>query len=279
MEKVSFNVCIFLYKNVFRARRTLEEVKKFTSEKDIIIYVYIDHFNDSIDSEILELVGKYIRPKKITIRSKNYGLKRQVLSAMYDMIDSNEEYTLFIEDDLSLNPGAYHWLTHMIDNTNGEVICLYSEFESTTSKMLQRFSSWGYCLNKDLTKRFLAFYRKSHEGFKEWVILFGGIDLWFMLRSAKRGNIDSWAVLFILFQIRERIKSIHPASSYVRYHGIDSTGTHTNGDYDWTARNFSTNIRANDLVIRHSIWLEFRLFLTMTLNTVKRKINKYLTSN
>mgnify|MGYP000966995821 CR=1 FL=1 len=94
-----------------------------------------------------------------------------------------------------------------------------------------------------------------------------------MLKAARKGRINSWAVYFVLFQLNERIRSVHPAHSLVQYLGIDQQGTHTTGSFDWTFKEISDRNSLPSLEINESLWLNYRLFFLMTLNSIKRRIS------
>lgn len=268
----NFNVCVFLYRHFSRAERLLEnlEIAFKNAQLETSVFVYIDSFNPEIDNKLVKLSKRFSYIEQIIVRKGSFGLKKQVLSAMSDMITKENRYTLFLEDDLLINAHTLNWLEKSISRYQAPIYCAYSEFDSLSDKELARFSSWGYCLSFSIISDFLEFTKSSINLFDYISLVKGGLDLPLQLIAAAKGRNDSWAIHFVRFQIKNRLRSIHPSRSLIGYRGIDNVGTHTLSKYSWVY-----NSPAEKLILAQNLertyYLDFKLFLIMSWNMLKRK--------
>lgn len=271
----AINICLFLYKDELRARGILENLNKVLRDRDLKVYVYIDNYNKELDQLIYSLASKYNFVTEIRVREKRYGLKKQVIAAMRDCIVRNENYTLFVEDDLILSSHAIDWLEWGIKEKKGRILCLYSEFKTLTNKRLKRFSSWGYCLNKEVLCDFVNFI-STNATFIDYIkLITTGIDVLFQLYADKKGKISSWAVHFVRYQNKNSLRSLHPPSSLVLYKGIDNIGTHTKSNYKWAhKKDFESFVFSNN--IEKNFTIDLLYFFTMLEHSIKRKLYDFI---
>jgi hypothetical protein len=114
-----------------------------------------------------------------------------------------------------------------------------------------RSSSWGWACWEDRWTGIdwdMSYYdRFMADPAAQKAFNRGGNDLVSMLRSQKRGRIDSWAIRFAFAHHADDRRCIHPVKSLVSNIGLDNSGTHTGEspmhvhqvlDRDWKPERF-----------------------------------------
>lgn len=243
-----FPVALFVYNRPDHLRLTLEALSKNTIADQTDIYIYSDGGRSEADLGQVNLVRniahsfKGFNSIKVIERPQNLGLAASVISGVTELLNLNEA-VIVLEDDLVtsrhflqfMNDSLrYYQLDSSIFSVTGHVfperffsIPPNYSFDTFTS---YRCSSWSWGVWKDRWAKVdwsMAYFDKlSKDSTRKKLFNRGGEDLYSMLNSQYRGEIDSWAIRFCYAHFSHNAYCVYPTKTLVKNIGLDHSGVH-----------------------------------------------------
>jgi hypothetical protein len=237
-------IILFVYNRPEHTRKTVDALRLNTLASDSYLFIFSDGNKNEKDKNTVNGVRNYIskisgfKEIKITLRDKNLGLADSVISGVTEVIEKYGK-AIILEDDIVTSPYFLKFMNEALnfyrDNKRIYSISGYS-FPIKIPKNYEyqifialRPTSWGWATWKDRwekaiwdPKQFLDM--KDRKQLNHFVDKYGK-DIAPMLLKASTGNIDSWAVKWIITHIKYGGHSILPTKSLVKNIGADATGT------------------------------------------------------
>lgn len=176
--------------------------------------------------------------KEIIVSESNKGLAESIMAGISYMFEECDSI-IVLEDDCLPAKNFMQYMNQCLTKyhsiKNAYAISGYGwpiDFPKSKFDVYAcgRISSWGWGTWKDRWKEFHRDYtllrqlRSSKElslSLETW-----GHDLEHMLINQVRGDIDSWAVFWALYVIKNRGFSINPYVSLIENIGLDGSGEH-----------------------------------------------------
>lgn len=241
-----YGIAIFAY---IREKTLIELLKNLKKNKINKIYFFIDVPKASAPKKIKLKNFRVIKiikdidwcKKKIIIREKNYGLKKNWISG-FNFILKKYEKIIAIEDDCIPNKNFIDFMLCNLyfynKNKNVKSICGYlpnlNIKENSKSILVDhRAGSWGQATWRREWSQFKInkmFYLKKLKQDKIFYrrVIASGKDLIEMAYADFKGNIDSVGVWWCLYIIYNKGLTIHPSKTYIVNKGMDDYATHSN---------------------------------------------------
>lgn len=239
-------IVIFAFNRPDLLNITLSGLSSCEKAKDSCVYVYIDGPRNKLD------VDKIIASKKIAdsfmnnflslvviMREKNHGLAESLLSGITDIL-SRHESIIVLEDDLIVSPGFIDYMNIQLSIYKDDVAI--GSVSGFSAKMKDKDSffnyfhprpcSWGWATWRDrwekgiwhIEKLRLIDSIKTRLQFNQ-----GGQDLYRMLISQEKGEINSWAIRWAYTHFKHQWVVSYPIQSFVENIGFREDGTHCRG--------------------------------------------------
>jgi hypothetical protein len=187
--------------------------------------------------KIKKICVKYLYDEifQIKLRPTNLGLCNNVIHGLTETLDEYD-YSIVLEDDLELSPGAYDFIMSSINKYDFSEIyqlSLFSYFSSSKKDcfLLPVSTSWGWVINKERWMQFVAFISdkfdagnilKSQTEFD----INNSYPFSKMLKMQLLGKRSSWAILFYAFVFVNKGTCLYPPVSFINNNGFDGSGTH-----------------------------------------------------
>ena len=237
-------VALFVYNRPWHTRQTVEALRKNAGAGDSDLIVFSDGPRDGASEEQVREVRRYLRTVegfrsiRIVERDTNLGLADSIISGVTEVVD---EYgrIIVLEDDLLTAPGFLAYMNFALGRYEEEERVMQIsghmfdvDIKAETDAVFLPFTtSWGWATWKRAWGDFdpsMAGYerlrkdRKLRRSFN----LDGSYDYFGMLKSQRKGKIDSWAIRWYLSVFLRHGLVLFPVKSLVRNIGFDDSGTH-----------------------------------------------------
>jgi len=294
-------ICLFAYKRLAELKRTIDSLENNIDSKLSDVYVFLDAASSSDDEKLVEEVRDYINQKKynnvfqsfnIVIRDVNYGLSKNIVSGVTDII-SQHGRVIVLEDDLItssnficfMNAALNHYQSRAdIYSVSGfSFVLRYFSDYSYDTYLSVRPSSWGWATWRDQWvdidwdvldyEDFISDKSKTRE-FNQ-----GGVDMTRMLRHYMENKNNSWAIRWSYSMYKQNKFSIYPTKSKVQNIGFGDGATHCSGNNIYkTVLDESSECTfsfVDQLYPNDSILKQFRYRYSYT-NKVIRKLKYYM---
>lgn len=238
-------VLLFVYNRLIHTQQTIEALKKNKLARDSELFIFSDAPKTEQDNQTVKEVRKYIKQitgfKRIKIikRDKNYGLSKNIISGVTDIINKYNR-VIVIEDDLI---ASHFFLKYMNDalelykdekrvmQISGYMFPVELKNEKYDAIFLPLTTCWGW----GMWKRAWDFFDPDMKGFhllnknkslRSKFNLYGAYDYFNLLKLQRIGKVDSWAIRCYLSVFLENGLVLFPKKSLIYNNGFDGSGVH-----------------------------------------------------
>jgi hypothetical protein len=234
-------VTYFAYNRPEHFENSLKSAVSELGGKGLHWVIYIDgpKLKDSIQKQdkIKQICKKYLYDEifQTKLRPTNLGLCNNVIHGLTETLEEYD-YSIVLEDDLELLPGAYDFIISSINKYDFSQIYQLSLFSYFSSKnkdcfLLPVSTSWGWVINKQRWMQFVEFISDNFDAGK---ILKSQTEFDMnnsypfskMLKMQLLGKRSSWAILFYSFVFVNKGACLYPPVSFINNNGFDGSGTH-----------------------------------------------------
>lgn len=245
-------IILLVYNRLNNTKEVVKNLKKNTFSKQSELYIFSDASRSNKDKEKVEKVRAYLKKikgfKKIHIikRDKNYGVSRNMISGVTQIINKKGKVIVLEDDDVP----SRHFLEYMNDALDlyekEEKVGAISGFVFPSNKelpetyFLRFFNSWGWATWKDRWNLFekdskkLLSELKKRNAIKSFN-LNNTYPFSRILRNQIKGNNDSWSVRWYATLFLNKKLTLFPKKSLIENIGFQEEGTHAQKNwYDKT---------------------------------------------
>ncbi|MDF2155719.1 glycosyltransferase [Vibrio sp. CAU 1672] len=234
-------VIMFVYGRPEHTEKTLLALKENHQAKETKLYIYADGAKDNTDElkvrEVQELIAnvKGFESVEIIIRNENYGLARNIIEGVSEVIQKHGK-AIIVEDDIVTSK---YFLTYMNEALNkyedkGNVWHISGWNYPIDTKGLQgsflwqTMNCWGWATWSD---RWSSFNKNPEYLVSNWdsnkikkFNLDGNSNFWAQVKANYDGKINTWAVFWYATIFDNNGLCLNPAVSYVSNIGHDGSG-------------------------------------------------------
>lgn len=293
---------IFTYNRLDTLELSIKSLQENFLANETDVFIFSDYAGKEKDIEFVNSVRKFLHSidgfKSITIieRNENYGLAKNVIEGVTDIINKYEK-VIVLEDDLLTSKNFLSYMNQALDfYENDERIFSISGFSWNLNSLKYlkedvflsyRPSSWGWATWKEKwtdidweLKDFDSFIKnkKATRAFNR-----GGMDMTRMLKHYKEGKNNSWAIRYSYNMFKKNKYCIYPKLSKIQNIGFSSNSTHCRGEHiHKTILDNSEDIDFNfskSLILNTQVLKEFKFQNNYFYKTIKRitiKIKNFL---
>jgi len=234
---------LLVYNRPEHTKKTVEALKKNELANKSELYVFSDAPKKEKDKEQVEKVRDYIKKikgfkqVKIIERKENYGLSKNLISAMNEVFQKYNKAIILEDDDV---PTKY-FLKYMNDalelyKNEKSVGAISGYFYNIKKELpetffLHYFSSWGIGLWKKSWELFNLNGKElkkeiEKRNLKKLFNINNTYPFTRILRNQIKGNNDSWSIRFYASLLINKKLVLYPKRSLIKNIGFDDTGTH-----------------------------------------------------
>jgi hypothetical protein len=228
-------IAIFCFKRFDLLKKLLNSLKKNKECKKSIVFFFLDNAKNKLEKESVRKVHQLIsdcdffKEKKIILRKKNYGLRKNILCGI-NYIFSRFNKIIVLEDDLEVSKNFLKTINILLNKYQSHksinTVCGYSFVKGKGGEINQDFflmkrpSSWGWATWRHkwdkINNSKICKYSKPEEY---------GNDLSIMAIKKKREILDSWAYDWTMKHIYQEKFCIYPKFSMIKNNGFDTHAT------------------------------------------------------
>ena len=230
-------VVIFCYKRLDLLKKLLRSLEKNQNSKKITVFFFLDNFKNEKDKknviEVHSFIQKYkfFNNKKIIIRKKNYGLKKNISDGIKYVFKKYNKI-IVLEDDLEISKNFLAVMNTLLNKhenvKNISTITGYSfsniKFRKLKIKenffLLKRPSSWGWATWRSKWQKIQKVDISLEPSFKDY-----GNDLTLMSIKKKKKLLNSWAYDWTLKHLKSKQFCMYPKFTMVKNNGFDEYAT------------------------------------------------------
>ena len=236
-------IILFAYKRPDHVKRVFESLLANRNIHRYHIIVVQDGARNEDEQILTETTSRVINENLKNFSSseainatKNLGLAGSIISGI-NYAFTKYEKCIVLEDDILVHPEFVNYMQELLDvYEDKEEIGSITGFQlvnrglrkKTRIYSSNRHSSWGWAtwrrVWKDVDWKILETVEINNPKIAK-MLSKGGGDLSGMLDLVKRGEIDSWSVLFDLNMILRNLYCIHPVQQLCVNIGMDGSGT------------------------------------------------------
>lgn len=241
-EEIMTGTGIFTYKRSEHTKRVLASLAD-NSVLPSKLYLFHDGLKDGEDRTEWDMVQNILETidwceKEIIVSDSNKGLAESIMAGISYMFETCDA-VIILEDDClparnfmqymgqCLEKYRFSKNVYAVSGYGWPIVLPTSESDVYACG---RISSWGWGTWKDRWSRFHRDYTilrqlRSDKELSLWLDTWGH-DLENMLMNQVKGDIDSWAVFWALYVIKNKGLSINPYHSLIENIGLDGSGEH-----------------------------------------------------
>ena len=255
-------IVLFVYNRLEHTKKVVEALKKNNFARQSILYIFSDAPKTEKDEYDVKQVRDYIKTikgfkmVKINEREENYGVAKNLIQAITEVINKYEKVIMLEDDDVT----SKYFLEYMNDALNfyeddKRVLQISPYIYPTKDKLPKTFflplvNSWGFGTWKRAWDYFEEDGKKLLTSIEKKEInkkfdIEGTYPYTKMLKNQIKGKNDSWAIrLYASFFLKNGL-ILYPNKSLVKNIGFDDTGTHGNKTemFDTTISDSKINIK------------------------------------
>ena len=235
MKETLAPIAIFCFKRFDLLKKLLNSLKKNEECKKSTVFFFLDNGKNKIEKESVQKVHQLIRncdffkEKKIILRKKNYGLKKNIICGI-NYVFSKYNKIIVLEDDLEVSKNFLQTINILLnkykDHKSINTVCGYSFVKEKNIEIKQDFflmkrpSSWGWATWRhkwvEINNSKICKCTKAKEY---------GNDLSIMAIKKKKEILDSWAYDWTMKHIYQEKFCIYPKFSMIKNNGFDTHAT------------------------------------------------------
>ncbi len=242
-------IILFVYNRPWHTQQTVEALQRCELAAKSDLYIFADGPKTCATEEQkakISEVRKYIHTidgfRLVTIEESetNKGLANSVISGVTKVIEKYGK-VIVLEDDIVAHPFFLRFMNDALElyKANQKVFAISATMErfiipsryKNDVFLTHRFGSWGWATWTDRWNSVdwdVNNYSIINNPTKKQIshLCKGGADLWPMLQSQQRGDIDSWAIRMGYNMSLQNKLCLRPVKSFVYNIGMDGSGIH-----------------------------------------------------
>ena len=281
-------IVLFTYNKLDTLKKTVQHLKKNKLARKSNIFIYSDFYKTNVDKIHVLKVRKYLREiqgfkkKKIILRNKNYGLAKNIVNGVSEVM-KNHSQAIILEDDILVSK---YFLDYMNSSLNlykkkkniwhisgwNYNIKLKSEHDIYFTRTM---NCWGWATWKD---RWKCYKKNPKEIIKKWSLSdinkFNFEDSYNFFSQIERnlsGQIDTWAIFWYAVIFKNKGLCVNPINTLVKNIGVGKFATNTKSSNNI----FTSNINDHNLLPKkfpNKILENKKIFYSIKINFLKLKI-------
>ena len=281
-------IVLFTYNKLDTLKKTVQHLKKNKLARKSNIFIYSDFYKTNVDKIYVLKVRKYLREvqgfkkKKIILRNKNYGLAKNIVNGVSEVM-KNHSKAIILEDDILVSK---YFLDYMNSSLNlykkkkniwhisgwNYNIKLKSEHDVYFTRTM---NCWGWATWKD---RWKCYKKNPKEIVKKWSLSdinkFNFEDSYNFFSQIERnlsGQIDTWAIFWYAVIFKNKGLCVNPINTLVTNIGVGKFATNTKSSNNI----FTSNINDHNLLPKkfpNKILENKKIFYSIKINFLKLKI-------
>ncbi|MCU7550101.1 glycosyltransferase [Chitinophagaceae bacterium LB-8] len=242
MVKSLAPVVLFAYKRLESLQKTVDALQKNFLAKETELIVFADGPKNQSDKKKVALVQNYIDKidgfKNVTVKkyTVNRGLSKSIKAGVSEVLTSYKS-VIVVEDDLLTTPNFLNFMNQAlqtyeynekINSISGYTFALVPSYNYGYDNFFNlRASSWGWATwaNRWSSVNWEILDCISRSSIKETKKF--GTDFPSLIQKAKSRVVDSWAIAWFYFQLKNNLYTVYPIISKVQNIGFDLDATHT----------------------------------------------------
>lgn len=242
-------IVLFVYNRPWHTQRTVEALQKCELAAESDLYIFADGPQKNASEEVLNQVAEvrqYIHSidgfQSIQIEESPYniGCADSIIKGVSKIIDKHGD-AIIMEDDIVAHPFFLRFMNDALNSFKHDkrIFCISATMENFPIPstyimdvfLTYRTGSWGWATWSDRWKMVnwnIHNYPIIKYPTKKQIKHFcrGGDDLWPMLNSQLRGEIDAWDIRYCYNMSLLGKLCLRPVKSFVANIGMDNSGTH-----------------------------------------------------
>ncbi|MGI3103960.1 MULTISPECIES: glycosyltransferase family protein [Vibrio harveyi group] len=241
-------IVLFAYARPEHTKRTIESILKNAEASETEIYIYIDHpknnSNAKLNQEVIDICEniKGFKSKKIIKRESNFGLARNIISGVSEIINSHGK-TIVMEDDMVVSNHFLNFMNNALDRYKNESKVWHitgwnypCDLAISDDAFFWRgMNCWAWATWSD---RWVRFSKDPEALLKCWdkktirkFNIDGTHNFFSQVKGNANGRLNTWAIFWYATIFENDGLCLNPRNSLVNNIGNDGSGVHC-GDYD-----------------------------------------------
>lgn len=235
-------IALFIYRRPEHTRRTIESLRANPEFAGSPVVIYCDGAKtpDAQQgvTEARRIARALVPQARFVERDQNLGLKRSIIDGVGELVREHGR-VIVVEDDLEVAPTFLAYMNAALDRyATDDRVMQISGYQFPIDPPLDvgaAFLPFPTSLGWATWARAWAHFDEHATGYAALVHdpdarrrfdLDGSYPYFAMLERQLRGELDSWAILWVLSVFNRNGLVLHPGRSLVRNIGDDGTGTH-----------------------------------------------------
>jgi len=281
-------IVLFTYNKLDTLKKTVQHLKKNKLARKSNIFIYSDFYKTNVDKIHVLKVRKYLREiqgfkkKKIILRNKNYGLAKNIVNGVSEVM-KNHSKAIILEDDILVSK---YFLDYMNSSLNlykkkkniwhisgwNYNIKLKSEHDVYFTRTM---NCWGWATWKD---RWKCYKKNPKQIVKKWSLsdikkfnFEGSYNFFSQIERNLSGQIDTWAIFWYAVIFKNKGLCVNPINTLVKNIGVGKFATNTKSSNNI----FTSNINDHNLLPKkfpNKILENKKIFYSIKINFLKLKI-------
>ncbi len=234
-------IIIFSYKRLDSLKNLINSIKLNKEYNFHKIYIFSDNYKDIIDKREVNKVRLYCRKikfknKKVILRKKNYGLAKNIISGVSDVIKKHGK-AIILEDDLVVGKNFLKFMNDSLEKYQFEKKIWHITGWSHNLNILNNNSvyfnrhmiCWGWATWSD---RWKHFEKNPNKMLKRWnktkikeFDQYGVYNNWSQIVRNQKKIINTWAVFWNATIFENKGLCLNPVKSLVLNNGLDAYST------------------------------------------------------
>jgi len=281
-------IVLFTYNKLDTLKKTVQHLKKNKLARKSNIFIYSDFYKTNVDKIYVLKVRKYLREiqgfkkKKIILRNKNYGLAKNIVNGVSEVM-KNHSKAIILEDDILVSKYFLDYMNSSLNlykkkkniwNISGwnYKIKIKSEHDVYFTRTM---NCWGWATWKD---RWKCYKKNPKQIVKKWSLsdikkfnFEGSYNFFSQIERNLSGQIDTWAIFWYAVIFKNKGLCVNPINTLVKNIGVGKFATNTKSSNNI----FTSNINDHNLLPKkfpNKILENKKIFYSIKINFLKLKI-------
>jgi hypothetical protein len=241
-------IAIFVYKRIKYLKILINSLKKNNLSKNSVVFIFSDGWRDNYDKDNVLEVRKYLssisgfRKIFIILRSKNFGLSKNIINGINFVLKNNKKI-IVLEEDLELSKYFLEFINRglkiyendaKVSSINGWTFPIKDKKNIPDTFFIRGADCWGWGTWKRSWKNFNPdgkelLYLIERKNLKKLFNFNNSYNFFQMLQDQVKGKNDSWAIRWYASMFLKNMYTLYPKISFVNNIGTKD-GTHSKFD-------------------------------------------------
>ncbi len=256
-------VVVFSYNRPKHLQSLLASLEQNKESLNTDLYIYIDGCDNKIDlnknEEVVIVAEKdwKFKSKKIILRNKNYGIRRNIIEAVTEIINEYKKI-IVLEEDLYVSGSFLKYMNNSLDKYKEEKkvwhISGYSIEKLINNKNSSYFgeemSCWGWgtwldrweYIENNLINNISNLPKEKIRKFNFYGLNKNNLN---QIILNEKNVIETWAIFWYQTIFLNDGLCLNPSRSLVRNAGFDGSGVHKSTNNFYFTKNLNSNLIKN----------------------------------